>query len=61
MSQLLPPSPRQGWDLGKEFCLVTGFLLNLFGKKAIIFILYRSDKILKILLLNLFGRMIDEK
>jgi hypothetical protein len=27
----------------------------------IIFILYRSDKILKILLLNLFSRMIDEK
>jgi hypothetical protein len=23
--------PRQGWDLGREFCLATGFLLNLFG------------------------------
>ena len=23
---------RQGWDLGREYCLLTGFLLNLFGK-----------------------------
>jgi hypothetical protein len=36
-SAVASPLPRQGWDLGKEFCLVTGFLLNLFGKKAIIF------------------------